>query len=56
MVIASIGEMLGFAKGMLVDFVVRKVKKMVPPWRLPGHIRFRTRWRKARARRTSRWR
>ncbi|KMN35511.1 MULTISPECIES: long-chain-fatty-acid--CoA ligase [unclassified Chromobacterium] len=39
-VIASIGEMLGFAKGMLVDFVVRKVKKMVPPWRLPGHIRF----------------
>ncbi|WP_434629156.1 long-chain-fatty-acid--CoA ligase [Chromobacterium sp. CV08] len=39
-VIASIGDMLGFAKGALVNFVVRKVKKMVPPWRLPGHIRF----------------
>lgn len=39
-IVASIGEMLGFAKGMLVNFVVRKVKKMVPPWRLPGHVRF----------------
>ncbi|NHR05512.1 long-chain-fatty-acid--CoA ligase [Chromobacterium haemolyticum] len=39
-IVASIGEMLGFAKGMLVNFVVRKVKKMVPPWQLPGHVRF----------------
>ncbi|UTH74635.1 long-chain-fatty-acid--CoA ligase [Chromobacterium sp. IIBBL 290-4] len=39
-VIASIGDLLGFAKGMLVNFVVRKVKKMVPPWHIPGHIRF----------------
>ncbi|MCP1292313.1 long-chain-fatty-acid--CoA ligase [Chromobacterium sp. S0633] len=39
-IVASIGEMLGFAKGMLVNFVVRKVKKMVPPWCLPGHVRF----------------
>ena len=39
-VIASIGDMLGFAKGALVNFVVRKVKKMVPPWHIPGHIRF----------------
>ena len=29
-VVASMGEMLGGAKGMLVNFVVRNVKKMVP--------------------------
>ncbi|AOZ52109.1 long-chain-fatty-acid--CoA ligase [Chromobacterium vaccinii] len=39
-VIASIGEMLGAFKGPLVNFVVRKIKKMVPPWHIPGHIRF----------------
>ncbi|OHX16324.1 long-chain-fatty-acid--CoA ligase [Chromobacterium sphagni] len=39
-VIASIGDMLGFPKRQLVNFVVRKVKKMVPPWHLPGHISF----------------
>ncbi|MBP4046611.1 long-chain-fatty-acid--CoA ligase [Chromobacterium violaceum] len=39
-VVASIGEMLGILKGTLVNFVVRKVKKMVPPWRIPGHVRF----------------
>ncbi|OHX14329.1 long-chain-fatty-acid--CoA ligase [Chromobacterium sphagni] len=39
-VIASIGDMLGFPKRQLVNFVVRKVKKMVPPWHLPGHIPF----------------
>ncbi|MGE5130906.1 MAG: long-chain-fatty-acid--CoA ligase [Sphingomonadaceae bacterium] len=33
--VTSLGELLG-AKGLLVDFVVRKVKKMVPAYRLPG--------------------
>ncbi|MET0350493.1 MAG: AMP-binding protein, partial [Rhizobacter sp.] len=33
-VLASMGEMLG-AKGLLVNFVVRNVRKMVPPYRLP---------------------
>ncbi len=37
-VVTSIGEMLGL-KGVLVDFVLRHVKKMVPPWSLPGSIR-----------------
>src|SRR5713101_4854548 len=37
-VVTSIGEMLGW-KGPLVDFVLRHVKKMIPPWRLPGSIR-----------------
>ncbi|WP_119155099.1 AMP-binding protein [Caldimonas tepidiphila] len=38
-VVTSIGEMLGTLKGVLVDFVVRRVKKMVPPWSLPGALR-----------------
>ncbi len=37
-VVTSIGEMLG-VKGLLVDFVLRHVKKMVPQWSLPGAIR-----------------
>ncbi|WP_159875534.1 long-chain-fatty-acid--CoA ligase [Aquitalea denitrificans] len=39
-IVASIGDMLGFPKRLLVNFVVRKIKKMVPPWNIPGHIRF----------------
>ena len=39
-VIASIGDMLGFPKGALVNFVLRRVKKLVPAWSLPGHTRF----------------
>jgi long-chain acyl-CoA synthetase len=39
-VIASLGDMLGLVKGMVVNAVVRHVKKMVPPYSLPGAIRF----------------
>ena len=39
-VVASMGEMLGFPKGLVVNFVVRRVKKMVPAYALPGHVRF----------------
>jgi long-chain acyl-CoA synthetase len=39
-VVASMGEMLGGAKGMLVNFVVRNVKKMVPEFTLPNTVRF----------------
>lgn len=41
-VVASMGDMLGGLKGMLVNFVVRSVKKMVPAWELPSCIRFNT--------------
>ncbi|MFN3984411.1 MAG: long-chain-fatty-acid--CoA ligase [Rhodocyclaceae bacterium] len=41
-VVTSLGEMLGFPKRTLVDFVVRRIKKLVPPWSLPGSIRFST--------------
>ena len=39
-VVASLGDLLGFPKGTIVNFVVRKVKKMVPPWQLERFTRF----------------
>jgi long-chain acyl-CoA synthetase len=39
-VVASMGELLGGVKGMLVNFVVRSVKKLVPPFSLPNAVRF----------------
>jgi len=37
---ASIGELLGFPKSLIVNFMVRKVKKMVPAFNLPKSITF----------------
>jgi long-chain acyl-CoA synthetase len=34
-VVASMGDLLGFVKGQLINFVVRHVRKMVPEYRLP---------------------
>jgi long-chain acyl-CoA synthetase len=39
-VVASLGDMLGFPKGVIVNFAVRRIKKMVPTFSLPGHVRF----------------
>ena len=39
-VVASMGEMLGGLKGVIVNFVVRNVKKMVPAFSLPNAVRF----------------
>ncbi len=39
-VVASMGELLGGLKGAIVNFVVRNVKKMVPPFALPNAVRF----------------
>jgi long-chain acyl-CoA synthetase len=39
-VLASMGDMLGFPKGPIVNLVVRKVKKMVPAFSLPGAVKF----------------
>jgi long-chain acyl-CoA synthetase len=39
-VVASVGDLLGFPKGALVNFALRRVKKMVPAYSLPGHVRF----------------
>ncbi|WEN41701.1 Long-chain-fatty-acid--CoA ligase [Thauera sp. GDN1] len=39
-IVTSLGEMLGFPKGAIVNFVVRRVRKLVPAWRLEGHLSF----------------
>lgn len=39
-VLCAMGDELGFLKGMLVNYVVRSVKKMVPVFSLPGAVRF----------------
>jgi long-chain acyl-CoA synthetase len=38
--VASLGEMLRFPRGMVVDTLVRHVRKLVPPFELPGSVRF----------------
>ncbi|MBL0944903.1 MAG: long-chain-fatty-acid--CoA ligase [Hydrogenophaga sp.] len=39
-VLAAMGDQLGLLKGMLVNHVVRNVKKMVPAYSLPQAVRF----------------
>jgi len=38
-VVTALGDMLG-VKGHIVNFIVRKVKKLVPAWSIPGHRNF----------------
>jgi len=39
-IVATMGDMLGMVKGAIVNLVVRKVKKMVPAFSLPGSVSF----------------
>jgi len=39
-IITALGDLLGFPKALIVNYIVRKVKKMVPPFELPGAVRF----------------
>ena len=39
-VLCAMGDMLGGVKGMLVNYVVRKAKKLVPAFSLPAAVRF----------------
>jgi long-chain acyl-CoA synthetase len=39
-IVASLGDMLGRAKGALVNGVVRHVRKMVPAYAIPGAVKF----------------
>ncbi|GAB3391277.1 long-chain-fatty-acid--CoA ligase [Massilia agri] len=39
-VVATMGDLLGGLKGAIVNLVVRKVKKMVPAYSLPGAVGF----------------
>jgi long-chain acyl-CoA synthetase len=39
-IVTQLGDMLGGLKGALVNFVVKRIKKMVPAYHLPGAISF----------------
>ena len=39
-VTTAVGDLFPFVKRTLVNFVIRKVKKMVPPYSLPGAVTF----------------
>lgn len=39
-IVANMGELLGGLKGMIVNLVVRHVKKLVPAFSLPGSFKF----------------
>lgn len=41
-VVTGLGDMLAFPKGQTVNFVVKHVKKLVPDWRLPQAVSFKT--------------
>jgi len=41
-VITGVGDLLRFPKSAIVNFVVRKIRKQVPPYHLPGAISFRS--------------
>jgi long-chain acyl-CoA synthetase len=40
-IVTSVGEMLGF-RGKIVNFVVRRIKKMVPAYNIPNTVNFNT--------------
>jgi long-chain acyl-CoA synthetase len=39
-VVTGFGDLLGWPRSALVNFVIKRVKKMVPGYSLPGHIGF----------------
>jgi long-chain acyl-CoA synthetase len=41
-VVTALGDLLGFPKGPIVNFTVRRVKKLVKPWNLPSAVRFKS--------------
>jgi len=41
-VVTGLGDMLKFPTGLLVNFIVKFVKRLVPAWRLLGAIRFKS--------------
>ncbi|MGB0084753.1 MAG: long-chain-fatty-acid--CoA ligase [Rhodomicrobiaceae bacterium] len=38
----KLGDLLGFPKGPFVNFVVKHIKKMVPDWRIPDAVAFKS--------------
>ena len=39
-IVTGLGDLLGFPKGLVANFMLRHVKKTIPRWNLPGSVRF----------------
>jgi len=37
-----IGDLLGMPRGFMVNFVLKVVRKQIPPWRMPGAVTFKS--------------
>jgi long-chain acyl-CoA synthetase len=40
--VTRIGDLLGFPRGMVVNFVLRYVRKQIPDWNIPGTMTFKS--------------
>ena len=40
--VARVGDLLGLPRGMIVNFVLRHVRKQIPAWSMPGSITFKS--------------
>ena len=40
--VTGVGDLLGFPRGMIVNFVLRHVRKQVPTWNMPGTLTFKS--------------
>jgi long-chain acyl-CoA synthetase len=38
--VTGVGDLLGLPKGFMVNFVLRHVRKQIPPWKIPGSMSF----------------
>lgn len=38
-IVTGMGDLLGAGRSLVVNYVVRRIRKMVPPYELPGHLR-----------------
>ena len=47
-IIAEVGDLLGTVKGALIDFAIKKVKRMVPPYKIKGALTYKQVFKKGR--------
>jgi long-chain acyl-CoA synthetase len=40
--VTTVGELLGWPRGMVVNLVLRHIRKQIPAWRMPGAIPFKS--------------
>lgn len=51
-IVTAVGDLIGGPRGLAANFVVRYVRRAVPPWRLPNAVRFKRALAEGRGRKT----